>query len=219
MKIVFTGSLLALLLWSSGECNCQGVETKRGVPKPVVPLIVGGVRYTAPTDMMGYIVADDRSGNQLWSQKIYTVIYDSLLETDVQDTYIDSIYWDSGKLYIRDERKGLYAMDGDTREVIKIHGPVRPTPAPVSPLVVGQVKYTAPADSMGYIVAFDLAGNWLWSKRIYAVSYVDTIEAAWQDCYICSIYLNRHKFYIRNECGNLYTLDLKTREVTKIHEF
>ena len=69
---------------------------------------------------MGYIVACDLSGNWLWGQKIYKVSYDKTLEADVQDIYIDTIYLKDHTLYIRDERRRLFAMDVKTRQIANI---------------------------------------------------------------------------------------------------
>jgi len=90
------------------------------------------------------------------------------------------------------------------------------TPAKVRPVVYGQLTLTAPTNKMGYIVAYDSAGNEAWNVRIYKVHYNVFIEKDVQGVYINSIQLRKDNLLIRNDTDEDYLLDLKTLAVTKL---
>src|SRR5882672_10590304 len=88
MKYFYGVIPLSLLLLISFNNSVQAQNAKRKAPKPVTPITIGHVKYTAPSDSIGYIVAFDLVTNKwIWSKKIYTVRYIDLLEHDVQDIY------------------------------------------------------------------------------------------------------------------------------------
>ena len=101
---------------------CQEISmSKRTAPKEVVPVIVNQIRYSAPTDSMGYLVATDLSSNKIiFSKRVYKVRYNFCLETDVQDIYIDSLYIKDEYLYIHDENERIYKMNMSTQKIKRI---------------------------------------------------------------------------------------------------
>jgi hypothetical protein len=79
-------------------------QAKRMAPEEVEPLIYKGIKFVAPTQKMGYIEAwDIETKKKVWEKKVYTVIYNPLLETDVQDIFIVSLQIKDGKLLVIDE--------------------------------------------------------------------------------------------------------------------
>lgn len=118
MKYIFQITQLCILLFLSLYSFAQISNAKRAVPKEVTPVLFGLVKYTAPTNSMGYIVATDVLTNKtIWSKKIYQVIEDMELERDVQDIFIDSIYLKKDKLYIHNEARRVYTIDLKTLEI------------------------------------------------------------------------------------------------------
>lgn len=70
----------------------SSVCAKRQLPKDVNPIVYEGIKYTAPTDKMGYVVASDvKTGKVLWEKKVYEVTYQMGLEQDVQDVFISGL--------------------------------------------------------------------------------------------------------------------------------
>ena|SRR6202008_3274690 len=92
----------------------------------------------------------------------------------------------------------------------------RTEPAKVRPVVYGQLTLTAPANKMGYIVAYDSSGAEAWNVRIYKVHYNPLIEKDVQGVYINNIQLRKDNLFIRNDIDEDYLLDLKTLVVTKL---
>ena len=93
---------------------------KRVGPNDVNPVTVNGVRYEVLhwgrerglEQNGGYIVAKDTVSNkELWLAKIYSIDYNSDLETDVQDLFIQIIE-------LSDDKKSLKIIDEDNREFI-----------------------------------------------------------------------------------------------------
>ncbi|MFH1868027.1 MAG: hypothetical protein ABH843_03550 [Candidatus Omnitrophota bacterium] len=119
-------AVLFLSIINPGE-----VGAMRFPPKDVEPVIYNGVRYTAPhwpyqhggKQNGGYIEAWDADGGQkLWNLKVYTVEYDTSMETDVQDIFITSLNIENGKLIIVNEREDIYEVDIITKKVTKTGG-------------------------------------------------------------------------------------------------
>ena len=105
------------------------LSAKRTGPKDVSPVTFNGVRYEALLwgktrgleQNGGYIVAKDvATGKELWLAKIYSITYDTDLETDVQDVFIQSINLSDDKksLNITDERGRRFIFDLNTRKVL-----------------------------------------------------------------------------------------------------
>jgi hypothetical protein len=93
---------------------------KRVGPEDVTPVTVDGIRYEALhwgrerglEQNGGYIVAlDAASGKELWTAKIYTIDYKPMLETDVQDIFIQTIK-------VSDDKKTLKIIDENNREFL-----------------------------------------------------------------------------------------------------
>jgi hypothetical protein len=97
---------------------------KRVAPAEVPPIVIGGVRYTAPQFLNpcgqpgGCLVASDvTTGAQLWSLKVYCTKYDPNLETDVQDVFITSLAAQEGALVVANEKGQRFSIDVNTRGV------------------------------------------------------------------------------------------------------
>ncbi len=107
--------LCALLL-----AGVSPASAKRAAPRAVVPVVADGVRYSAPAEAMGFVVAAAAdSGRELWRARIYEVRVDPNLERDVQDVFITSLALGGGTLLITNERGGRYALDMKTRKVTR----------------------------------------------------------------------------------------------------
>jgi len=117
--------ILALLMLAFGSISALA---KREAPKDVPPVIVGGVRYTAPhwtrgkarQQQGGYLEARDvATGRQLWDLRIYEIKYDQDLERDVQDIFITSLKVVGGKLQVVNEKGDKFVVDLSRRKVIE----------------------------------------------------------------------------------------------------
>ena len=101
---------LLVVLISALDSQAQ-VSPKRKAPKEVVPVVFNNVRYTAPIRQMGYVVARDvATDNVIWEKRIYTVRYNHTLEQDVQDVFIDSLFFKGRTLMIHTERGKVYSL-------------------------------------------------------------------------------------------------------------
>jgi hypothetical protein len=90
----------------------------------------------------------------------------------------------------------------------------RAAPKPVPPVVANGTRFTAPHNSMGFVVATDIRnGDTLWSRQIYVVKINRAVEGDVQACFITSLKLNSTKLIVTNESGNEYALDLRTLDV------
>src|SRR5215472_11349501 len=105
-----------------------GLGAKRKGPADVAPVTVGGLRFEAihwgkARDLGqngGYIAAiDPASGKELWTLKVYDVVYDPKLEGDVQDVFITAMSKTlfGQKLNITDENGRRYVVDPAARTV------------------------------------------------------------------------------------------------------
>lgn len=100
-----------LVFFASALDSKAQVSSKRKAPKEVVPVIFENVRYTAPTDQMGYVVARDvTTDTVIWKKQVYSIRYNKDLEEDVQNIFIDSLYIKDHNLIIRTERKKVYVL-------------------------------------------------------------------------------------------------------------
>ena len=113
---------------NSAYAQSSGLTAKRVAPPTVEPVTLGGVRFEAIhwgkqrgfTQNGGYIAAiDPDSGQELWTLKVYDIEYDTEMESDVQDVFIEcmSKTFFSGKLKITDEKGRKYLVDPETRVV------------------------------------------------------------------------------------------------------
>lgn len=93
----------------------------------------------------------------------------------------------------------------------------RAAPAKVEPVVSEGVEYRAPVENKGVVEAWDKAtGKKLWEKQVYAVKIDPGMEKDVQDVFIRKLEINAGKLIVTNERDDVYSIDLKTREVTKV---
>ena len=103
-------------------------KAKRTPPAKVAPVTVAGLRFEAihwgkARDLGqngGYVAAvDPASGKELWTLKVYDVVYDPKLEGDVQDVFITAMSKTlfGQKLNITDENGRRYVVDPAARTV------------------------------------------------------------------------------------------------------
>jgi len=117
MKRLITFLFLALAAFVLAP---NPASAKRAAPKPVPPLVTNSVEYSAPHDLMGFVVATDvKTRKELWRVRIYTVRIDPALERDVQDVFIIALALEHGALVITNERQESYVLDLVTRKVTK----------------------------------------------------------------------------------------------------
>ena len=95
--------------------DSSSISAKRSAPKEVVPIVVNAIRYSAT--MNEIIATDTLTNNVLWKKEVYSVVYEESLERDVQEIYIDSLFFRDGSLGIRNEVKQFYFLNLDTQEV------------------------------------------------------------------------------------------------------
>jgi len=102
---------------------------KRGAPPEAAPVVANGIRYQAahdryaanniPTGLRAYVEAwDVKSKKLLWKVKVYEIVYDQNLETDVQDIYLESLKLDGKRLIATTERKKAYRVDIERHKVV-----------------------------------------------------------------------------------------------------
>ena len=85
---------------------------KRSAPPKVDSLIYKGIRYSAPSDLMGCIRADDiKTNSMLWFKQIYIVKYLPKLERDVQCIFINKIEIKDDSLIISNEAGYSYKLN------------------------------------------------------------------------------------------------------------
>lgn len=107
MRAIF----FTLILFISAFDSQAQVSPKRKAPAEVVPVVFKRVKYTAPTNQMGCVVARDiATDTVIWEKKIYTIHYDHSLEQDVQDVYIDNLFMKDTMLMIHTERGKIYSL-------------------------------------------------------------------------------------------------------------
>ena len=73
-----------------------------------------------PAGMRAYVEAWDVTTNKLlWKVKVYEIVYDQMLETDVQDIYIESRKLEGKKLTVTTERKKAHRVHIERHMVIE----------------------------------------------------------------------------------------------------
>ena len=101
-------------------------QPKRVAPPKVAPVTVDGLRIEAIHwgrsrglgQNGGYIVAfDPKTGQELWTLKVYDIVYDPKMEEDVQDVFIEKMKAGGGTLLITDEKGRRYRVDVKARSV------------------------------------------------------------------------------------------------------
>ena len=93
------------------------VQAKRIPPRPVSPVVSGGVRYSADGDGHDqYVVATDtKSGKVLWKVKVFHTRIKPGVEEDNQWVFITDLKLVGNSLHVRDERSRCYLIDLTTR--------------------------------------------------------------------------------------------------------
>ncbi len=87
------------------------VAQKRRPPKEVQPFIFGNIKYTAPLDEMGFIVARNvKTDSVIWVKQIYKIKYVKNMEIDVQDVYIATLTLEKDSLIIQTENNKTYKL-------------------------------------------------------------------------------------------------------------
>jgi len=94
---------------------------KRVAPKPVAPVISGGIRYSAQGDGRDeYVVATDVSGgNELWKVKAFHTNMRFWVEEDVQWVFITDLKLADNSLFVKDEKSRCYSIDLTRKNVKK----------------------------------------------------------------------------------------------------
>ena len=103
-------------------------HSSRAAPPQVPPVIIDGVRYSQVLNARklgldgscGWLLASDgKTGDRLWTARIYEVHVDPADETDVQEVYFQSMTRVAGRraLAIRNEAGKAFVIDLDTRQV------------------------------------------------------------------------------------------------------
>jgi hypothetical protein len=102
---------------------------KRVGPPRVPPVTLEGVKIKAVHwgrergfgQNGGYIAAlDPNTGKELWALKVYDIVYDPVLEEDVQDVFIRRMKAEGGALLVTDENDRRYRVDVKTRTVASL---------------------------------------------------------------------------------------------------
>lgn len=102
-------------------------NASRGAPPRVPPVVIDGIRYSQVLSPRrvgidayggGWMVAhDDRTGEQLWTLRVYEIVFNLDDEIDVQETYFERMDRVHGRreLLVRNERGDRFLVDVDTR--------------------------------------------------------------------------------------------------------
>ncbi len=92
----------------------------------------------------------------------------------------------------------------------------RAAPAAVASVVARGLEFSAPHDTMGFVVAKGISsGKELWRVRIPGIRVNPELERDVQDVFITSLVAKEDTLIITNERGEKYALDLQTRKVTR----
>lgn len=90
---------------------CHAQSSKRKPPIEVEPLVIGQIKYTAPTDRMGFVQARDLATDSLlWTRQIYTVRRHKNSQACGWEVYIDKLYRKGSALMIHTERGKTYSI-------------------------------------------------------------------------------------------------------------
>jgi hypothetical protein len=98
-------------------------HAKRAQAAKVVPVVYGGVRYTAPNDdgRRGYIQAwRTETKKLLWEVTVFRNSINPALEEDVQWVFIKKLRIVDGTLMVLDERGRAYRVDAKTHTVKRV---------------------------------------------------------------------------------------------------
>ena len=94
---------------------------KRLPPKPVSPVVSGGIRYSAAGNGkdQNVVATDVASGKVLWQVRVFHNEIEASLEEDVQWIYITDLKVVDRSLLVKDERSRCYSVDLRDKRVTK----------------------------------------------------------------------------------------------------
>ena len=118
-------SSLGVLILAACSCLALPAHAKRVAPKAVPPVVRDGIEYSAPLDRMGFVVATwAKTKREIWSRQVYVIKHEYKLglEEDVQAVFITDLSVEGGKLKIRNERGGEFALDPESLNVKVLKG-------------------------------------------------------------------------------------------------
>lgn len=93
-------------------------QASRTAPAKIPPITHKGIRYEAPWNARGAVVAfDEKTGKEIWRVGLANFFIHEILERDVQETYLAKMELskDGKELLVEDERRVPYAVDLETR--------------------------------------------------------------------------------------------------------
>lgn len=102
------------------------ITFKRGGPEEVAPVTIDKVTYSVihfgRADGLdqngGYLLAKDKkTGEKLWTLKVYNTKINSELERDVQDVFITELKKNGQNLNVSDEKGNRYRVNVEMRSV------------------------------------------------------------------------------------------------------
>lgn len=101
------------IAWVAFALLAAPTLAKRVPPKPVAPVISGGIRYTAEGDGRDqYVVATDVSTDKVvWKIKVFHTRIKPFLEEDNQWVFITDLKMVGSSLLVRDEKSRCYSID------------------------------------------------------------------------------------------------------------
>lgn len=128
LAIAIVGALAAVPAIAADPAAVSAPAGKRIAPPVVEPILVDGLRFEAIhwgrqrglDQNGGYIAAlDPASGAEVWTLRVYEIVYDADLESDVQDLFIERFESPGdGTLIVIDEDGGRYVVNVAARAVV-----------------------------------------------------------------------------------------------------
>jgi hypothetical protein len=87
----------------------------------VLPVVEEGITYSIdevrtekPKTSEFFLLATDAQKNVKWKASVYRLIYNEILETDVQDIFVVDLYVDGKHITVKLEHQGTFRFDRDT---------------------------------------------------------------------------------------------------------
>ena len=101
-------------------CFATTVHAKRIPPKPVTPVIKDGVEYSAPLELMEYVVAKSiKTNREIWRKQIYEVKFNSRWELENQTIFITHLAIEGEDLIVVNEKWQRFKLDLKTHKISK----------------------------------------------------------------------------------------------------
>lgn len=98
----------------------------RNAPAPVEPVRLGGLRFEAPAEVRGTVIAiDAKSGKEQWRLLVVDTFIDDSLEADVQDVFVTRLEPVAEALRVHDEHGRVFLVDVERRTARLARLPVR----------------------------------------------------------------------------------------------